>query len=265
MFIEMAGVEKCAANYHIIRACAGCNVLAYVAQGEGSICDRGKVIPAKMGDVFILEKHQPHDYWVNSKKPWYILWFNIRGELFLSMLSQYRLNQRVYKNVGETVQTLFENALLPGVTGGLSEERQCELELAVIRIIMELYQKQINSPDSHPETFSRINSYLESHANPPQIGHFSLEEMAESLDISVRQLTRIYRKETGITPYEYILKRKAELAGQYLISTMLNIKEITHLLGFSDPYYFSNFFKKRFGASPKAYRAQYRNAFFTEN
>ncbi|MBL8993089.1 MAG: AraC family transcriptional regulator, partial [Spirochaetia bacterium] len=34
------------------------------------------------------------------------------------------------------------------------------------------------------------------------------------------------------------------------------IREIAHLLGFSDPYYFSRLFKKKTGHSPKAFRLQ---------
>ncbi len=254
LFIRLAGIEQCSGAYLIRRQRSDCSVLGYVARGEGIISDRSKLIPAPKGSVFLLEKYTKHEYWANPEDPWLILWFNITGELFLSMLSQYRLTDRVYPEAGEEIKTLFENALLPSINKGMPEEMQYELNLAVTEILIALFRRQNPPFLSASAKFQDIQRYLDAHSNPPQLGQFSLKRMERDLNISLRQINRIYQRESGITPYEFILERKARLAAQYLSGTALSVKEISQLLGFSDPYYFSNFFKKRFSASPSAYR-----------
>ena len=58
----------------------------------------------------------------------------------------------------------------------------------------------------------------------------------------------------GITPYHYLLERKAGVAKQLLKNTAMSITEIAHRLGFSNCHYFSAFFSKRAGMSPREYR-----------
>lgn len=256
LFIGMAGIEQCSSSYSIKRQSAECSVLAYVAQGAGIIYEKGCPINVPTGSVFILEKHQKHEYYANAKNPWLILWFNISGELFLSMIAQYGLNRRVYPNVGEEIKSLFEQALLPGVENGMTEKDQFQLNLSLHQILLALYRKQFTLHKLDSGKYTEIHQYLMQYSTPSQITTFSLERMERELNISIRQLNRIYKRETGITPYEFILQRKAQLAKQYLLGTAFSIQEISQMLGFNDPYYFSNFFKKRYLMSPAAYRKQ---------
>ena len=50
------------------------------------------------------------------------------------------------------------------------------------------------------------------------------------------------------------LQQKLLLAKQYLRNTRLPVKEISQRLGFCDPYYFSNCFKRQEGVCPRDYR-----------
>ena len=63
----------------------------------------------------------------------------------------------------------------------------------------------------------------------------------------------------GISPNELIRKIRIKTACRLLLEKRLNISEIAYDLGFSDPKYFSNVFKKEMGISPTAYIKQHRN------
>jgi AraC-like DNA-binding protein len=254
LFIELAGIEACAPSYLIRRQHSSCSVLGYVARGEGILQDRQSRLFVPTGSVFLWEKHQDQEYWVNPKNPWQILWFNITGELFLSLLSQYHIEQKVYPAVGDKIAALFEDALVPCIGQTHLDSLQQSLNLTVVEIVMELAKLQKNAVPS--SKYQEIRKYLDDHAAPPLLREFSLAKMEQTLCISARQINRIFQKEAGITPYEYMIRRKASLASQYLLSTALSVKEISNALGFGDPYYFSNFFKKRYGVSPKQYRQQ---------
>ena len=78
--------------------------------------------------------------------------------------------------------------------------------------------------------------------------------------ISDSQLRRNVYKYTGMNPNRYILKIRLDMAQIELVNTQKSIKCISEICGFSSPYYFSKCFSKRFGMSPKEFRAKCSNA-----
>jgi AraC family transcriptional regulator len=67
-------------------------------------------------------------------------------------------------------------------------------------------------------------------------------------------MVRLFKKHMGVTPHEYILRRRMETAQLLLKHSTLSIKEIAERLVFSDQYHFSNYFKKCSGMSPSRFR-----------
>ena len=82
----------------------------------------------------------------------------------------------------------------------------------------------------------------------------SLEDIAKELFITKEHLSRLFKKEMGITISEYIIKTKIEEAKKMLINTDHNILDIAQLLNFANSSHFSNSFKKITGVSPTDYR-----------
>lgn len=58
----------------------------------------------------------------------------------------------------------------------------------------------------------------------------------------------------GMTPNEYLKKRRMEVAAQMLASGNANISEVAYKVGFSDPHYFSQAFKRYYGVTPRKYQ-----------
>ena len=82
----------------------------------------------------------------------------------------------------------------------------------------------------------------------------NVDEMAQSVNLSVSNFTSLFKKNTGFSPIEYYNHLKIQKACQYLIFTDLRVKEISYKIGINDPYYFSKLFTKVMGASPIEYR-----------
>ncbi|MBX5142785.1 helix-turn-helix domain-containing protein [Rhizobium lentis] len=77
---------------------------------------------------------------------------------------------------------------------------------------------------------------------------------ARELGISSTHLTRIVRSMTGSTPHELIAGKLIEEAKRQLVFTIGSVQEIGFRLGFADPAYFSRFFLKYTGETPRAWR-----------
>jgi AraC family transcriptional activator of pobA len=88
--------------------------------------------------------------------------------------------------------------------------------------------------------------------------HFKSEKelsfYSEKLNITNNTLSKAIKKEFGKTPSQLINERITLEAKKLLHLTYLSIKEIAAELGFNDEFYFSRYFKKSVGCSPKRYR-----------
>ena len=84
----------------------------------------------------------------------------------------------------------------------------------------------------------------------------TLTEIADEAGYSSSYLITIFNKKTGYSPLSYYSHLKITKACEYLDFSKLKIKEISFLLGYSDPYYFSKDFRKKIGISPRHYRAR---------
>lgn len=85
---------------------------------------------------------------------------------------------------------------------------------------------------------------------------FDLNAYLESFSFSTEYLKKLFRKEVGITPRQYLTERRLENAAHTLALTGggQNIAQIARQCGFNDPLYFSKLFKRQYGVSPKFYQ-----------
>lgn len=82
----------------------------------------------------------------------------------------------------------------------------------------------------------------------------SLKTLAVRLDVSQVHLGRLFKRDIGKMFTDYLNDFRIEKAKQLLLHTTLKSSEIAEKVGFSNPNYFSNTFKKMVGIYPTRYR-----------
>lgn len=82
----------------------------------------------------------------------------------------------------------------------------------------------------------------------------SIHKVANHLHISPSYLSLIFKKNTEVTFLKYIVSIRLEAAKDLLVNSDLKTTEIAERIGYPDINYFSYFFKKNFGISPREYR-----------
>jgi transcriptional regulator GlxA family with amidase domain len=88
----------------------------------------------------------------------------------------------------------------------------------------------------------------------------SLESLAERLDMSPRNLTRLFKKECGMSPMSYVNDARIDVARRYLESTDLSYKEIAQRCGMESAEALRRIFMRRLDISPQEYRQRFRSA-----
>ena len=87
--------------------------------------------------------------------------------------------------------------------------------------------------------------------------NYDLHAYLKSLPFNSEYLTKLFKRETGMTPFQYLKNRRLENAAN-ILAVMYgkgNISETARLCGFSDPLYFSRQFRKKYGVSPRDFKA----------
>jgi signal transduction histidine kinase/AraC-like DNA-binding protein/CheY-like chemotaxis protein/ABC-type uncharacterized transport system substrate-binding protein len=98
---------------------------------------------------------------------------------------------------------------------------------------------------------NKLNVLIKDNLGNPD---FSVEKLAEHLNISRVQLYRKVKALMGISISDYINNIRLEKAKSMLESTSLTIAEIAYTIGFSSPNYFSTAFKNMYGTPPGSFR-----------
>lgn len=82
----------------------------------------------------------------------------------------------------------------------------------------------------------------------------TLGDVSGHFYVTPQYLSRRFRKKTGLTFVEYLEEIRLEKAEEYLTSSDTKITDISELVGYLDPNYFSRIFKRKYRLSPSDYR-----------
>src|SRR5215469_2362875 len=84
----------------------------------------------------------------------------------------------------------------------------------------------------------------------------SLLEMAQAVDLSPAYFSRMFRKSTGETPHQFVLRNKIERAKEMLCTPEARVLDVAVACGFKTQQHFARVFRHMCGTSPREYRLQ---------
>ena len=98
--------------------------------------------------------------------------------------------------------------------------------------------------------YERIFNFIKSNLSYK----ITLNQLAEKMNISPSNLSINFRIDMNCTIKEYVNSKIIQQCKQKLLLEDRSVKEIAYNLGFNDEFYFSRFFKRQTGLSPKNYK-----------
>ena len=136
-----------------------------------------------------------------------------------------------------------------------SDKKKRELVLASLGDLITSYLIVFRSNAEFSEPVEQIrNSILKNYTSPD----YALDEYLKSLPFHYDYLRKVFKKELGVSPLEYMSSLRMKNA-ERLLSTMwgngLAIAEIALMCGYDNALYFSRVFKKYKGVPPSRYAA----------
>ena len=249
-FIQMAGISYCDATYKIDRRNSDIYCFEYVIKGEGTIKIDGQEFTARKGDIYILPKGYNHFYFSDGKDPWTKIWFNIKGPLIDNLMQTYKINNIYHINNFDLKDLFYKMFFTAQETNETIEQNFQKASIIFHEILLKIYSKVGNLKTINNDIALQLQQYIDDNIE----SNLSIKILSNHVFRSPSQTIRIFKKEYGITPYDYLLSKKIEMAKLLLTNTNMAIKEISIKLKFADQHYFSNYFKSKTGKSPINFR-----------
>ena len=88
---------------------------------------------------------------------------------------------------------------------------------------------------------------------------YDAKKYADLFSLSVSRFNHLFKEVIGISPLNYYIRLRIDNASTLLECSDLSIAEIGKKVGYEEPFYFSQIFKKYTGTSPSEYRKKFLN------
>ncbi len=157
--------------------------------------------------------------------------------------------RRVPRELPERIHRHFQ--IYPDSPGRRLERKGILLEILGL-LFQESAEEHAPAEGKHPNrTFFRTKNRIDGAFCDPDL---SVALLAEEACVTPNHLSRVFKRELGISPLDYLLARRLEHASKLLRGSVMTVREIAFACGFHDPNYFIRVYRKRTGAPPGASR-----------
>lgn len=235
-------------------------ILIYCKEGHGMVQINKKNLLLKPNTFCIIPPSVAHKYYSDAKQPWSIYWLHFTGSQasnFYTKFSEFHTNTVNSVLLEERRISLFEN-LIDVLENGYSISNIEYSNIALWQLLNSfLYQRYFIEVGRKQDTKDNLVQASINYMKENLENTLKVSDISKHFNYSPSHYFSIFKSQTGYSPIHYFNHLKIQKACQLLCFSSLSIKEISFLLGFSDPLYFSRLFKKTMNASPSTYRKEY--------
>ena len=101
-----------------------------------------------------------------------------------------------------------------------------------------------------PRVIRRLREHIDNNINQ----RISVEALAKLANLSVCYFVRAFKQSVGVTPHDYLIRRRVERTMELLSGTNMPLSEIALAAGFADQSHCARRFRQHVGMSPRDYR-----------
>ncbi|CAH0120593.1 MULTISPECIES: response regulator [unclassified Paenibacillus] len=173
--------------------------------------------------------------------------------------------KRILFEIAVIAQRQF--ALIPSVPNDVLYEAYIDLEQAsTLQEMIRILEKSLSvwiglaaasrSKEDGAAMIGKAKRYIETHYQQ-DIG---IEEVAELAQMSCSYFCTLFKQATGCTFLEYVTRVRMDKACFILLHSEVKVFQVAPLVGYQDPRYFTQVFKKLVGMTPSEYREKHAGA-----
>lgn len=229
--------------------------LLYVSSGKAHFYFREQETEVAAGSMVLYRPGESQRYHYYLEENPEVCWIHFSGYEARGLLDHIGFSDThaVFCGASSSYMELFGR-----IISELQLKRPCfeELLCALLReLFCLIHRGQLESSAdryrNQEQMEASVRFFNESFSRDIQIG-----EYAKNQHMSVCWFIRCFKRYMGMTPMQYLISVRMDRAKELLKNTGYSIQEISSLVGYEDPLYFSRLFQKQTGRSPSAYRRE---------
>lgn len=238
-------------GYRLARDSYDSFLMMYILKGTCFVTVGSHTMQAMTGQLIFLDCYAPHAYGTDSG--FEALWIHFDGPM-----------TRIFY---ETIVSKKGSLLYPAHPDAIHRSlyhiydtfrsrapiAEDQISGTITNILSDLLSSE-NTQQVSGKTQIGISKAI-SHINKYFYRSITLQELADIAALSPYYFSRIFARETGMTPHKYLISTRMANAKFLLKTSLMSVKEIAIRSGFSDESGFCTAFKKQEGMTPKEYRS----------
>ncbi|MBQ7344786.1 MAG: helix-turn-helix transcriptional regulator [Oscillospiraceae bacterium] len=233
--------------------------LLYVASGKTHFYFDGRSQEVTAGHMILFQPRQEQHYEYFAKDKPEVYWVHFTGSDVKNILRHYGIpldRNVIYSGTSSTYAYLFKEMINELQTCRTGYQELLEMYLRqILLLVQRSWEERKPTVSSYIlEEMEHARRYFNEHYNEP----INIEEYARSRGMSVSWFLRNFKQVTMKSPMQYILTIRINNAVSLLETTDYNVTEISTIIGYENPLYFSRIFRKQKGVSPSDFRKQRR-------
>jgi AraC-like DNA-binding protein len=235
--------------------------ICYLESGQQSYIIDGQQVDVSGGDLFVTFPHEQHGTGDLPQGRGALFWTLVRvperNERFLSLPPEegrlilnrlLHLPQRCFRGGKVTKQTLYRIfAAYDRVDDPL---RIVSVRNLLIRFFLDVLEASNRTEGVVSPLIRDIRHSIDKNLNQP----LTVADLARRAELSESHFKARFKAETGMSPGDYVLRKKIELAQALLLGSNHSVLQVAMSLGFSSSQYFATVFKRYTGQTPSAFR-----------
>ena len=195
----------------------------------------------KPGHLYALPSTEPYHVWRDKRKDFACTYLHVD-------FNKYRVSSLIELPVEE-------DSCLAGfvatVAAAIREER-----IELLEQLAEAFSFFFKSHEGfvqNSQMLNQVQKYIVRHISE----ELTIEGLSQLFSYHPNYFIRLFRRETGYTPYQYIVQQRMQYAVTQLNKGLPN-EEVCYACGYTDSSTFTRAFRKYYGVSPQKYRKGFR-------
>lgn len=222
--------------------------------GQGALEIGGRTITVSKGQGMLLFPEVPHAYWPVNE-PWTLQWVDFDGKWVHEILQSYHFHESSVLYMLHLEPFLARFNEMNTIVSMKKSKANFDSSHLLYGLLLDLFQYTSTSENrSNHEQIEQLKpalNYIEQHYTNP----ISLQDLADQLSVTTHYTCVLFQQTLGTRPVEYINRYRIRKAKELLLQEeLLEVKAVSEKVGFGNPSYFINTFKKNEGLTPREFR-----------
>lgn len=228
--------------------------IIYVASGCGQFLVNGNMTELGPGKIIIYRPGETQHYAYQSHNSSEVYWVHFTGYGAYDMLEKVGLADSQVHNIG------MHNICIEYFNNIIREFQlkppffECTANAALLSLMACMGRFAADTKVLKNNNLSESIKNVVEQMHTKYNCKWTISALAKQCNLSPDWFMHKFKSQIGLSPMEYLTRIRLDKAKWLILNSSLSIKEISYIVGYENPLYFSKLFKKEEGVSPTLFR-----------